>query len=169
MNEQEFEREIKDATVKLIDLAKKSCYNNISSDLKYILANVREYNTDQGLFDELKWKRINHKKTPLNFQEVILDLKDKFSDLYDVKLLIYKALKECTIVELRYCLKSIMSKSGETNKNREPVITCSVSIPQYAADSNKKFDINWKHGGFQHNWKMFFWRRRIKFHIRRTS
>ena len=82
-----------------------------------------------------------------------------YDDLYDVNLYIYKALKDKTIIDIRYFLKSSLDKDYlEKVKDKKPMLHCKIVQPPYIHyKSKEKFDVNWDLGGMRYYWNLF-WR-----------
>lgn len=54
-------------------------------------------------------------------------------------------------------------------KTNEPMLHCKINIPPYIEETKKKFDINWEQGRITQQWKMFWWKQRIKKDIERNK
>ena len=170
MTPETFEIEINDLTHTLIELARERTVNKISDNCKYILSEIIDIGKNN--FDDLRKLRIlnNEKKIPRLLNEIISELMPIYNDLYDINLYVYKAKSNLTIIEIQYFRKSSLSQEYRTKIiNNRPMITCKIMIPLYAEVDNEKFDINWEYGGFKHNWKMFWWRRKIKKDLRKND
>ena len=152
--------EIKKAIESLHSMTKDFAFNLISKDYVFILSNINDFKSENVYKRRLERKRINNKKKPISFDPAINELKSIYNDLYDINLYIYKSKKKYTIIEIQYFPKSSLDKDFlKTVIDNEPMLHCKVSMPQYRSD--KKFDINWEHGGLKHHWKIFWWKYRI--------
>jgi len=157
------EIDIKEATDKLLQIARDLCWNKISDKCSYVLSEIR--NTEPDNFFELRKLRKleNKKKIPKTLRQITSDLKSLNSNFYDVNFYIYKSMREQTIIEIQYFLKSSLEKEFfEKVKDNDPMLHCKVPTPPYSNGKEEKFDINWELGGLRHKWKMFWWRQSIK-------
>jgi hypothetical protein len=146
----------------LLNLAREKCWNTFSDDCVFIFTEI--INGEFENFRELKkeTKNQNAKKKPVSFDQALETLRKLYADIYDVNFYVYRALSNKTIVEIQYYPKSSLDMDFFVKvKNNEPMVHCKIEMPPYQ-EENKKFDINWLHGGFLHNWRMFKWRREIK-------
>lgn len=145
MTKQNLEKEIKEMTIKLLEIARMQTWNSISDNCVYLLSEIQDTKTNNFIEIRKRRNQQNEKKHPKSFNHIITELKNLYDDLYDVNLFIYKALPKQTIVEIRYFLKSSFDREYfEQVKNNEPMLHSKVAIPPYLYNDEEKFDINWK-------------------------
>jgi len=148
------EIEIKTATEQLLQLARGLSWNKISSNCSYFLSEIKEEGLEN--VSELRKRERQLMPTPLKLEQAIVALKAIYPKLYDVNLIIYKATKTETIIEIKYFLKASLGRERfEKVRDDEPMLHLKVPLPPYADDKKNKIDINWKLGGFRHRWRMF--------------
>jgi hypothetical protein len=109
---------------------------------------------------ELEDKRIKKNQVPLS--EIITDLNRIYDTIYEIDFYIYRAERKRTIIEVQYFSKDSVAH-GEYINDIMPMIHCKVATPLYYEDDKQKFDVNWEHDPFLHQWKMFWWGRKIKY------
>lgn len=110
MTKETLEKEIKQATNLLLEMARKLSYNPISDNYIYILSEIGTIKV-KNAFDFVKIrKRVNEKKLGKTLSEVINDLKNIYENLYDINLYIYKSLPKETIIEVQFYPKSSLEK-----------------------------------------------------------
>ena len=163
MTKENLHNDLKDATVKLLELARDHSWNTISDNCLYIISEIKN-STGKSFFEQRKIrKKINQNKEPKPLQLIVMELAAIYEYLYDVNLYIYKATSNSTVVEIQFYPKSSLDKDYlEKVKNNEPMLHAKVAIPSYSNESKSKFDINWELGGFGHGWKMYWWRKKTK-------
>ncbi|TBV25477.1 hypothetical protein DMZ43_11035 [Meridianimaribacter sp. CL38] len=169
MKKVELENKIQEATSSLIDIATDICWNKISRNCLYIMSEIDE-SIGKNFFEHAKIrKRINDKKAPKTLNRIVAELSTIYENLYDINLHIYKSLRNKTIIEIRYFLKtSHIEEFYPTIKDNEPMLHCKVSRPFYVTESpnsnkpERKFDVNWELGGIRHEWNKFIGK--LKYH-----
>lgn len=143
-------------------MAADICWNKISRNCVYILSEIDE-TIGKNYFELAKIrKKINDKKTPKPLSEIVADVTKIYDNLYDINLFIYKSLRNKTIIEIRYVLKTSHTEEFyPTIKDNEPMLHCKISKPFYVTASpnlnkgERKFDVNWQLGGIRHEWNTF--------------
>lgn len=146
------ELSLKEATSSLLEIARNSCWNKISNNTSYIISEI--VNDERNSFDKrIERRKVNDKKKAKSLDQIIVELRDVYNDLYDVNLYVYKSKKANTIIEIQYYLKSSLDSGFyETVKENEPMLHCKIVIPNYRKTDTEKFDINWELGGIRHEW-----------------
>jgi len=159
-------KELDKATSKLLEMARDSCWNKISGNCEFILSEI-DKDAEQNFFEERKLRRIqNLDKIPTSLKQAVNELTDIYSNLYDVNLFIFHSMKDKTIVDIRYFLKSTLDVDYQHKiKGNEPMLHCKIGIPPYQINKNDKYDVNWELGGIKNKWKMFLWRIKHKLKI----
>ena len=154
------QKSIEEATVELLALVGKNCWNQVSTNCNYILSKCSS--VDLWWKDELEWINQNKDKQPISQDELVSKLNQSLSDLYRIELAVYRAHSTMTTIELRYSLKSECEKRiYAVVKNSNPLLGCKLSIPEYW-NPQSKFDVNWHFKGNGHRWKLFLYRTRKK-------
>ena len=149
------ELNLKEATSTLLEMARNSCWNNISENTSYIISEIKNDSRNFNI-QRIKKNQVNRKKKPVSLEKITTELISIYQNLYDINLEIYKSQKNKTIVDIRYYPKSALeSDYYEKVKNNEPMLHCKVRIPPYVSDKSKKFDVNWELGGIRHEWNKF--------------
>jgi len=166
MTKETFEQDIKNMVSSLLEMARASCWNNISDNCVYIISEIKDSNEDSNQ-QRVERNKINKKKIPQSFEMMIKQMKSIYPTLYDVIFFVYKSEKHRTIIDVRYYSKTNFEKEYfEKVKDNAPMLHSKVTIPPYIStfdnDKQKKFDINWELGGIRHQWKMFWWGRKMK-------
>jgi hypothetical protein len=168
---------IKDASQDLLRMARDHSYNRISDNLVYIISKP-EQEVDQsiGFFDQYKQrKKNNDAKSTLTFDAAIKHLVEKFNDIYEIDLYVYKATHEKTIIEIGLIEKNSDYRKAATHV---PLLHNKVCIPPYALNPDipvgepqlyKKFDINWQLNTLNHRWEMFCWVFKARRNLRRLE
>lgn len=159
-------RQIKEATDQLLEMAKEHSWNTISSNVKYVIEKVKKDITNGGnLFETNRIrKRLLNLKEKLSLETAIKQLNSKFENIYLIELYVLKASKKETIVEIEILEKSELDiEYRKTVVNQSPMLHCKVAIPPYIGfEKQDEFDINWQLETLEYKWKMFWWRRKIK-------
>lgn len=157
--EKNIEEEIKTLTIRLLDLVNLNCWNDISRNLMFILSNIPEVEGEKFFIQRINRNKLNKKKIPKSFTEVIFSLKEIYDLIYDINLYVYKSKKHKTIIEIRYFLKGELSPDYlKIIANNPPMLHCKITIPPYLNNKRNKFDVNWELGGIRYNWNMFWWK-----------
>jgi len=152
------ELHLKEATSTLLGMAKNSCWNKISDNTSYIISE-----TKNDLLKRTERKKINNKKKTKSLEQIKVELKDIYENLYDINLYIYKSKKDTTIIEIQYYPKSSLEPDFYENvKENEPMLHCKIRLPSYRKNDNEKFDANWELGGIRHEWNNFLGKIRFK-------
>lgn len=168
MKKETIERDLSALTVKLLEMVRNSCWNKISDNCLYIISEIKD---SQLRFDQEFQLKIaeNKLKVPKKLADLITELEELYENFYDVNLYVYQAKKDVTIVDI--CYYSRLSLKPEYRKQVESNLTmlhCKVATPIYCGkfDSdnkrNGKFDIHWQFGTFNHKWRLFWYRRKMK-------
>ncbi len=159
MNKATLNQDLNEATTKLLDLARNTCWNKISSNCEFILSEIKE-DSDSNFYEERKLRRSEDKiKTPTSLTKAVDKLKDIYSNLYDINLYVFQSKKDKTIIEIRYFLKSKLDIEYQQKiKEQEPMLHCKIGIPPHHTKQEDKFDVNWELGGIRDKWRMFLWR-----------
>ncbi|MGY5353488.1 hypothetical protein [Wenyingzhuangia sp. IMCC45467] len=156
------ELNLKEATSTLLEMARNSCWNNISENTSYIISEIKNDSRNFKI-QRLERKKANRKKKPVTLKKATTELKSIYENLYDINLEVFKSRKNKTIVDIRYYPKSALeSDHYEKIKNNEPMLHCKVGIPPYVSDKSKKYDVNWELGGIRHEWNTFWNRIQLK-------
>lgn len=165
MKKESIYKEILEAVQSLLKLARESSYNKISDNCKFIISEIKH--SDENFFERNKIRKtVNNKKTPKPLIDIIAELENLYSNLYDVNLYVYKANKNLTIIEIQYFPSTSLDiEYQKTIATKETMLHCKIAIPPYASDNKEKFDINWQLGTLNHKWKMFWWKRKTKKHL----
>jgi len=158
MEKSSINQSIEELTQALLELVDETCWNNVSSNCKYILTKIDDETEARQTM--LERKKQNDAKKPISLNELSAQLEAIFNDLYDINLFIYKSKKRLTIIEVKYYLKS--SFFGTTHfdlvKDNTPMTHCKIKHPIYITSlygKPKKFDVNWELGGWRHQWNLF--------------
>lgn len=160
--ERKVELEIEKLTKSLLKLATERCVNKISENLLFILSNENEVKTENFIISRKERGIINSKKNPKNIAEIFKELSDVYEKIYDLNLYVFKSEKNKTIIEIRYFLKSeLEAEYLKTVINNPAMLHCKIDLPPYRKNEEEKFDINWHLGGIIHNWKNFWWKRKM--------
>lgn len=163
MTKENLYNDLKNATGKLLEMARDHSWNTISENCLYIINEIKNSN-GKNFFEQRKIRnKENQNKEPRPLQLITLELEAIYENLYDVNLYIYKVTSNSTMVEIRFYPKSSLDKDYlEKVISNEPMLHCKVPIPPYSNEGKSKFDINWELGGFRHRWKMYWWRKRTR-------
>jgi len=157
------ESDLKRGVEQLLKMASTLCWNKISNNCFFIISEIKEEGSPYLLDKYIIRKQQNDEKIPKSLANIAHDLRNIYQKLYDVNLFIYKAEKRKTIVEIRYYPKSSLEKDYFLMvKDNLPMWHSKLTLPPYHQDKKSKFDINWELGGFRHQWKLFWWKKKIK-------
>ena len=144
-------------------MARNSCWNKISDNCEFILSEINEVRAS-NFYEERKMRKAeNATKTPTSLKQAADELKEMYSDLYDVNMYIFHSMKNKTIIDIRYFLKSKLEPDYQSIiKDQEPMLHCKIGVPPYLNDKEDEYDVNWELGGIRYNWKMFLWRSKYR-------
>ena len=155
------QQEIEQAVPRLLHLAGELSWNIVSGNCKFILSEIKDCEENFHVQRILR-KRENDKKAPVVLSELMPTLQDLCSSLYDINLLIYKAGRDLTIIEIQYYPKSSLHEEyRQAVLHHSPMLHCKVAHPPWLMDERKKFDINWEHRPWLIKWKMFLARQKL--------
>ncbi len=159
MKKESLELDIVVSTKRLLELAGKKTWNTISDKCEYILSEIKNtgiHSVNQNM-EEHQEKAY---KNPVDLPIAITELERLYENLYDVNLYIYLAMKDKTIIEVQYYLKTSLDPVFRARViNNEPMLHCKLPLPPYLTDkSEKKFDIHWQLSTIHHKWNMFWWK-----------
>lgn len=145
MTLQTFENEIKEAILRLLEMARSQTRNEISDNYKLILTEIKD--NSENLQEQRKInKLVNDEKVPMALIELMPTLKKLYPNFYDINLYIYKATRSITIVDFRYYPKSSLDEDFRMKVlDDPPTLHCKVTHPPWLSDKREKFDINWEH------------------------
>lgn len=159
MNQTEFKEKIIELLSSLDGLVERCCSNSISKNQYFILTEINIH--PEGNLHELRLREIesNNKKESFSLEEAISQLFVLYSNLYDINLTVFHALKKSTIIEIRYVLKSHLDESHPCRvSNIEPMYHARLTTPFYLKERDEKFDVNWQHQEWKNWWKQFQWK-----------
>ena len=147
---------IEEASYRLLDMARELSWNNISTNVKFIISEIKDSN--ENFFKQRQLiKKENDKKKAISLQELIPAILDIYEDLYDINLHVYRSTKELTIIDFRYYLKSSLNEDYKLEvMGNSPMLHCKISMPPWLSDKKKKFDINWEHNTGWNKWRLFW-------------
>ena len=160
MTKETLKSEIQAAIPQLFQMVEETCTNTLSENLVYLVSEIKNSQSNfsesqQAIIDE------NNRKTPISFDKALEKLTHLHENLYDINVYIHKAEKERTIVDIRFYAKSSLRElSTNSALDEPPMLHCKISRPLYSQKT--KFDLNWVHGGIKHDWKLFWYRRKLK-------
>ena len=169
MKKETINLELSDAVQSLLQLARNLSYTKISDNCSFIISEIKSSN--KNVFEQTKnRKSINDKKIPKSFIEIVSEVEAIYTNLFDVNLYIYKAKKKETIIEIQYFPRTSLDLDYQKiTADQETMLHCKVSLPNYASNSNQKFDINWEHGPLNHLWREFWWRQKTRRDIKKLN
>jgi len=159
MTTEEIKNNILKTSQKTIGIAREKCLYNFSENVEFV---IRKFDaSDMNYSEMLKLRKKIYEETPkLSIVEVVQKLTEELNDLSWIDLILYKAEKNKSIFEVQ-----LIKKPKDKPTDAE---TMNISfhggfpIPQYASNTVKKFDINWQQNSFEHKWKQFWWKVKIK-------
>ena len=159
MTTEEIKNEILKTSHKTIGYAREKCINNFSENIEFV---IRKFDASNLNYPEmLKLRKKIYEETPkLSIDEVVQELTEELNDLSWIDLILYKAEKNKSIFEVQLIKKPTGAEIVNISFHG------GFPIPQYAANSVKKFDINWQQNSFGHKWKQFWWKVKTKQEIR---
>ena len=159
MIQENLSERIQSSVDNLLRLAKIHCWNTVSGNICYIVSDFNEFDGTNVFKRRASRNRVNRFKAQLTFDAAVDILNQEYSDLYDVNLYIFKALKKQTIIEIQFYRKSNLNADYFVLvKDHPPMFHAKITIPVYAWEGGK-FDVNWESGGgWHHAWKNFVFR-----------
>jgi len=162
MKEYDIGDKLKQSIPKLLAMADEMCTNNISRNCMFILTEIKDSN--DNFFKQRQANiKTNNKKTPVTFDEILLQLKNIYAHIYDLNIEVYNANKNTTIIDIRYYPKSSLDESFRTSViNNLPMLHCKIATPPWLENKNKKFNINWQHQTILYRLCMFIARMKLK-------
>jgi len=157
MKKESIEVDLSKAVKELLALAGSLTWNHIPERCLFILSEIKNSEQHPRKQFQIKVKENKSKKAqPLH--QLIQELEELYPDLYDVNLYIYKATKKASIVEIQYYRRSSLSDEYKIMKvDQEPMLHSKVMLPVYNK-KDKKFDLHWQFGTFNHQWNFFWWK-----------
>jgi len=163
MKKTDIYKDLNDAKLKLLEMARESCWNKISEECEFILSEIDDNRASNFLEKRKLRNEENLIKSPTALKDCVKELTNIFSDLYDVNLYIFQSKKAKTIIEIRYFLKSKLELDYQRKVyDKDPMLHCKIGIPPYHTNKEIKYDINWELGGLRDKWNMFCWRTAFK-------
>jgi hypothetical protein len=161
MTKHTLHKEIEEAVLQLLDMARKLSWNKISDNCRFILTEIKDSHENFHVQRVLR-KRENDRKVPKTLEELMPDLQQLYDDFYEINLHIYIATKNMTIIDFRYFPKSSLDEEyRQLVLPNPPMLHCKVEQPPRLSEKNGKFDINWEHKQWLINWKLFWSRRKL--------
>ena len=156
MKKENIYKDLTDATISLLNLARDCSYNFISDNCFYIISEIK--NTDMNFRERNKIRiKENSLKKPKLLADILHELEELYPNFYDVNLYVYKANKQTTIIEIQYYPRSSLDIDyRQKTQSQLTMLHCKVSNPPYYSDKKEKFDINWEFEPLNHRWKMFW-------------
>jgi hypothetical protein len=156
-------KDIHYAILKLLEMARERCWNDISDNCEFIISEIKNSNNANSFIERIERNERNNKKYSKSFDWMIKELEEMYANLYDINLQIYNASKNKTIIEVSYYPKSALILDYlEKVKANEPTLHCQLLTPPYVnSDKKKAYDINWHLGGFVHHWRIYWWNKKI--------
>ena len=150
-------KEIEELTKALFELVEETCWNKLSKNTFYFISEITPFNEEQKNIDTKlpPFKSISLK----SLDEIADDLFVLYPNLYDVNFYVYQSLHDKTIIQIKYFPKSSLTKGIFGNlETTPPMFHCKIKMPLYFQERRKRFDINWEHGGFRHQWNLFWYK-----------
>ncbi len=166
MTAEELKENILKTSHDIIRIAREKCNNNFSDNIEFVIRRFDVADLDFFALNKLR-KETYEKSTKLPVDKVVQELYSDLSGLLWIDLMIYKAEKNRTIIEVLL----IKRQSNESVGDQElrPSFHGGISTPQYAADSNDRFDVNWQQNTFNHRLKFFLWKIKTKKELKRLK
>jgi hypothetical protein len=153
IDEEYIVEKIIETTSSLLKLAREITINKISENCLFILTEIKESDNlnKKPLEKHLEYQKIENLKS---------DLYKIYFDTYDFNLYINYALKNKTLIEIKYIKKKFDKLDNlDMIKFVGPMFHCKINTPLYSAlNSKTKFDINWEKNTFNHKMKMLKWK-----------
>src|SRR5688500_18031074 len=105
MTLENLEAKILEGVSSLLNLARTCTWNNIPTDCRFILSEIK--NRDENILTKSTLiTKENNKKTALNLTDILPQLLSIYDDIYDINLYVHKASKRITIIDIKYYLKN---------------------------------------------------------------
>ena len=152
MTLESLEKDINEMIPTLFAMAREATWNKISENHKFILSEIK----DGKIIDEQRKIDIkaNDKKTPKTLTELMPELRELYTNIYDINLHIYKATKNLIIIDFRYYPRTSLDREYRIKVLNYPtMLHCKIFIPQFVSDKKEKFDINWEHKSLTNRFK----------------
>lgn len=145
----------------LLDMARRLTSSTIADECLFILTEINESELNFHQQRALR-KKENDKKVPVFLPQLLPLLYEKYGNLYDINLYIYRVYKHHTVIDIRYYPKSSLDTAQQKIVvHNPPMLHCKIARPPWLTDENAKFDINWEHRPFLIRWNLFWARRRL--------
>ncbi|MCD2258937.1 hypothetical protein [Psychroserpens luteolus] len=159
VKKEDLKSDLEDATMRLLQLARQTCWNTISSNAVYIISEIEKNPKDIHINTLKSRKKKNDKKTVKSLEQITQDLNNIYDNLYDINLYVYKSTTRYTIIEIQYFPKSSLEASFlKTVKEERPMLHSKITFPIYRKNNSEKFDVNWELQGLRYKWNMFWHR-----------
>ena len=88
------EKDIHNAILKLLEMAREFCWNDISDNCEFIISEIKNSVNTNAFIERIESNKLNNKKSPKSFDWMIKELEEMYTNLYDINLRIYKASKK---------------------------------------------------------------------------
>lgn len=151
-------------TASLLKMAREMTWNTISDDVRYVIRITNDVSEEGNVLEQNRMrKRILDAAPELSIEQAATFLLEQYPNLYCIDLYIFMAFRNRTIVEIQLLEKSRLGEAYRlTVSDKPPEWHAKVLIPPYRGEAHEKFDINWPVGSWEHRWKMFWWKRKMK-------
>jgi hypothetical protein len=154
--------EIEEAVPRLLDIARELTYSEIPNNCKFILSEIKDNGENFYVQAQMR-KTENDKKIPVTLSELFPTLLGLYHNFYDINLHIYKAMKNMTILDLRYYPKSSLDPDYQLKVvDKPPMLHCKVAYPPWLSGKKEKFDINWEHFEGLNRFRLFWLKIKLK-------
>lgn len=155
MKTEELRENIVKATYAILKVAREKCTNHFSDNVVFV---IRRFDVSDLDFNDLfKLRKATYEKArKLTIDQVVQELYCELPELLWIDLQIYESEKDRTIVEVQ-----IVNKQQEECINNQQFILsfhAGIPTPQYAIESNERFDINWQQNTLNHRLRSFLWK-----------
>lgn len=151
MNNNNLIKQLRWSTNTLLELANETCWNTLSTDCVYFLTRISESDDSP-----IKKKKLPRNTKLLTLEELAVELKKIYPQIYDLCFFIYQALKSRTIIEVQYFPKSSLDPDFLLEvQDQAPMIHHKIRMPLCWQDKTKRFDVNWELGGLRYHWYFF--------------
>lgn len=144
MEKEKFRNHLNEATVAVLKLTTKFCYNTLSEDTEYIIVpNSRDKSEHLDQLENDVLDRWNEKKAKkLTSEEVVNLLCHENRVPLWIDILVLESAKNLTIVEL-LCSRRLRKEAELMYHDKIPPFNIGVALPSWYKQ-NCKFDINWR-------------------------